>query len=166
MDTWPQPEWDASLIDALEEPVTNIVGTGTVSDNGKTLSLTGALFVNFYFGLDASVGEPTTAELLFWDEVDGELTLDNVTYKRDLIATGKEYAAQSDMFAAREFGKTLFVCAHFVDEDGNDHYSDVTAYSPEEYAAGRLLKSSNANLKALVKAMVTYGEAARLYFAK
>lgn len=58
----------------------------------------------------------------------------------------------------------MFACVHIVDSEGNDYYSEVIAYSPEAYAAGRLEKSSNENLTELVKAMTIYGERASIYF--
>ncbi len=79
-------------------------------------------------------------------------------------AVGNEYKAISKVFAAAEYGKTIFACAKFVDTDGNVHYSDVIAYSPEAYAEGRINNSSNANLVEAMKRMVTYGEYAKVYF--
>ena len=164
---YPVAAWDASVLDALQQPNTRIVGTGTVKDNGKTLSLDGEVRINFYFGLDSSVGTPTTAELLFWNKVSGELTEDNAQ-KINLIYANKEYGQQSvsGSIPAKEFGKTVYACAHFVDAEGNHHYSNVLPYSAEEYAAGRIANSSDQNLITVMKTMVQYGEAAKAYFTK
>ena len=156
--------WNAEWLTAPTPATTNIIGSEFVTDNGKTLSLDGAILVNFYFGLNESVGTPTVAEILFWNGVGGELTLYNVTSKVDLIKNGNEYGAQSDFFAAKEYDKTIYACAHFVDAAGNDYYSAVIEYSPEAYAISRIENSTNVNLVNLLKQMVTYGETAKIYF--
>ena len=162
----PAEEWNASLINTVDAANTQIVGTGTVKDNGKTLSLQGAVLVNFYFGLDESVGTPVTAELLLWQNVTGELTLNNVTATKELTYKSGEYTAESEMIAGAELGRTLYACARFVDSEGNEHFSDVLAYSPEKYAEIIIGRNNKPNLVALVKAMVIYGEYARIHFGK
>ena len=78
-----------------------------------------------------------------------------------------EYWAQSDIFPAALYGKTIFACAHFVDENGVDHYSDVIAYSPEAYATDMITgEKASEGLKETLRAMVVYGEYARIYFGK
>ena len=160
---YPAAEWDADLIDALEPVTTNITASEKVSDNGRTLSLDGAVVVNNYYGF---TGTAASAELLVWEDATGTLTTGNVSYTVDMGLYGKEYMGQSDMIATKEYGDTIFVCAHFVDEQGMDHYSEVVAYSPEKYADSVLNRSTNAKLIDLVQKMVTYGEFARIYFSK
>jgi len=90
----------------------------------------------------------------------------NATYSKELRIIGNEYSAQSNGFVPKEYGKIIYTCAHIVDNNGQDHYSDVIAFSPEEYARRIIEKSSDANLIKTVKAMVTYGELAKIYFNK
>ena len=163
---YPVPEWDGSLLTPVVEPNTKLVGTGDVKDNGKSLSLSGAVCVNFYFQPDSSIGTPASAELLVWENVTGELTLNNVSYTKELIKSNNEYAQQSEMISAAKLGNTIYACAKFVDKNGNEHYSDVVAYSPELYAANQITKNRNQELIATVKAMVVYGECANIYLNK
>ena len=127
---------------------------------GQTLSLTGAIKANYYFGFSGSVAK---AEMLVWDGVSGALTEENVTYKKDMISSDRGYTAQSAEYAAREYGKTSFVCAKITDSDGGVHYSETIAYSPETYAAGKA-NDSDVALAEVVRRLVIYGETARIYF--
>ena len=158
-------KWDAGLLNEAKAPDTSLSGTGLLTYKGKTLSLSGALMVNYYVYVDASIGNPVKAEMLFWDGVSGELTLDNVSYRKDLIYNkGIEYGVQSKMFAARELDKTIYACAHVVDANGAEHYGEVISYSPEQYAANKVAAGTNEDLVRLMKAMVLYGENAKWYF--
>ena len=163
LDRYSPMEWDADLLTTLDPiPDTNITNTVDVSDNGQSVSLTGATRVNFYFGFS---GDVSKAELLVWDGVSGALSEENVSYTQELIYYSDEYTGQSRDFAAREYGKTIFACAKITDGAGTVHYSDVIAFSPEAYAAGKL-NYSDAKLVELVKRMVVYGETARVYFER
>lgn len=163
VETYPSVEWDATLINALDPFTTSITASSSVSNNGRTLSLDGAIVVNCYYGF---TGDVKSAELLVWDGVTEELTAENASYSVNMKLVGNEYWAQSREFASKEYGKTVYVCAHFVDENGEDHYSDVVAFSPEEYARRVIANYSNPELLDVVKKMVIYGEFARIYFEK
>lgn len=165
VEKYPSVAWDASYLTAVTPANTKLAGTGTVKDNGKSLSFSGMIVMNFYFGVEDIVGTVKTAEVLFWDGVEGELTMENISSRQELMLANGEYAVQyKDGFAAKEYEKTIYARAHFVDEDGTEHYSDVVEYSPEVYAKGRIDKSTNPDMVALAKAMVLYGEAAKAYF--
>lgn len=156
-------QWDAGLLTQLDPiPATELVSTGDVTDNGQSVSLTGAIKVNFYFGFS---GDVSKAELLVWDGASGAPSEENVSYTQELIRYQDEYTAQSRDFVAREYGKTIFACARITDNMGAVHYSDVIAFSPEAYAAGKL-DHSDETLVELVKRMVVYGETARVYFER
>ncbi len=159
----PATAWDETLLTPVTDFDTNVTASANVVSNGKTLSLDGAVATNYYFKVNDITAE--SAELLVWDGVTDKLTLDNVTYTKDMVKGNGEYGGQANPFAAKEYSKTVYVCAHFVDSDGNDHHSEVIAFSPEAYAENRIENSSNANLVALMKRMVVYGESARIYFA-
>jgi len=159
------PGWNQSLLDAPLDPITLIRGTGTIQDGGKSLNLTGAVSVNFYFKIDESVGTPKKAEVLIWHGETGELTLENADYRATAKISGDKYKATSNMVPARYLGETIYACAHFVAENGEDHYSDVVVYSPEKYAANKIEANANQPLIATMKAMVLYGELADTYFA-
>jgi hypothetical protein len=82
---------------------------------------------------------------------------------------GEEFLGNPQAFAAKEYDKTIYVCARFVNEDDSVHYSNVVAYHPEQYAANVLEKAAAGVPSALkaeetVKNMVTYGQFAGEYF--
>ena len=166
LDQYPTAAWEPGLLtSAAEVPASGISATGDVADKGKSLSLTGAVCVNYYYGAEFT-GGIVTAELLVWDGVRGPLTEENVSYRKPLNLTGSEYAAQTDGIPARKYGDTIYTCAHFVDAQGNDHYSRISAYSPEVYAARKLSDSSTPEaLREVCRRMVMFGECAENYFA-
>ena len=175
LETWPAAEFDAGLLTALDSFDTAIEADGVVKSNGKSLSLDGAILVNYYY-LYNGTGTVSDAQLLFWvageNELPAELTEDNTSYVMPLTLSGKEYFAQSEGIATKSYGKTIVVCAKFTDENGV-HYSDMLAYSPENYAQSQIEKydgvasATDRQIKtvALVKRMVMYGTAAEAYFA-
>ena len=165
LEDYPAAEWDENLLTPVDMiPEIGFGATNDVKDNGKTLSLSGAVEINYYFVPEFSE-EIETAELLLWRNVEGKLTTDNVTAKKDLKLQEGEYSAQSMGIASNGYDTTVYACAHFVDENGKDHYSDVVAFSPEEYAARVLQKSTTKEtLKEVCRRMVIYGECAKLVF--
>ncbi len=156
-------DWDASFITPLDLTYTakEIPLKNEIISNGKTLSLAGQVFVNFYY--KTTVTNVASAELLYWTSNSETLTYANAQ-KLPLTMTGKEWKAQGAGIAAKNLGKTVYARAVFVDTNGKAHYSDVTCYSPEEYARSRIQSSTDANLVNLMKKMVVYGEQARIYF--
>ena len=110
-------------------------------------------------------GNAKTAELLVWDGVSEELTADNISYTVDMVVKGSEFLGNPKAFAAKEYDKTIYVCARFVDEGGTVHYSNVVAYHPEQYAANVLASDkASETLKETVKNMVMYGQFAGINF--
>lgn len=153
--------FDSGLLTGVDAVNTDIVASGNIT-NKKSLSLEGAICVNYYFTpTGISVAK---AELLFWDGVAGELTEENVSYIVEMENTTSGYHGQSDDIPSAKYDSTIFCCAKITDTEGNVHYSDVIAYSAESYAAGRLEKSSSETLKELMRRMVIYGEYAKIYY--
>ena len=157
--------WNSEMMTDINPANTKLTGSPIVTDNGKTLELEGAIRVHYYFGLKETLAAPVTAKLQVWDGVTGELTEDNVTRSIPMTLINGKYTAASADIPSAEYGKTLYVRAHFVDAENNEYNSAVVAYSPEKYAAGRIEKSESDELKTLVKQMVIYGEYAQEYFA-
>ncbi len=160
---WPAYVWTDHLLTTPEKLYSDMKGTGDVKSIGKTLSLDDAIAVNYYFETTGN-WDVAEAELLVWDGVIAKLTTDNVSYSNAMVEDGDRWIGRSYEFAAKEMGKTIFACAKFTDTDGNVHYSDISAYSPEAYAAGRINNSTNAQMVDLAKKMVIYGEFAAIYF--
>ena len=168
VDKYPTPEWNDNYLTDLAAVNTNIVTDGTtVTEVGKTLSLSGAIFINFYSKTTIANSEVESAELLYWAGVSGQLTEDNVTSVVDMTydARNKRYGGQSDMISAKDYGTTVYACTRITTADGV-YYGPVIAYSPEAYAKGRLEKSDDELLKNTVKNMTIYGELASIYFSK
>jgi hypothetical protein len=159
-------EWTADMTDALVEPNTKIVGSPLIKKLGATLSLGDAIRMNLYVKPDASIGTPKTTKMYFWQGVSGELTLENATSCVDMLPGNGGYGGQSEDVVARAYGETIYACAYIVDAAGNEYYSEVFNMSPEDYAKGRVENSTNANMVAVAKALVVYGEAAKAYLNK
>ena len=161
---YPAEAFNAALLTPVTAATTNIPVSDKITHVGKTLSLDSATKVNYY---DKFAGESVIQERLFWIDVTGELTLDNVTAacQMQYVQSNGRWGAQSAMFAGKELEKTIYSCAHFVDSEGNDHYGEVIAFSPEEYATQVINKNSNPELVEAVQRMTIYGEYAKIYFA-
>ncbi|MBP3313652.1 MAG: InlB B-repeat-containing protein [Oscillospiraceae bacterium] len=163
--------WSDSLLTALEPVNSSLVADAKVSVLGKSLSLNEKVYANFYYDyLGAETIE--TASLLVWDGVTEQLTTENVSYTVDMESLVDEetenvyYGGQSEGFISTEYGKTIFVCAKFTDSEGVDHYSEVTAYSPEAWASNRLNSDGVTDVEtALCKALVQYGDYAIKLFS-
>ena len=118
-----------------------------------------------------------SAKMLFWDAEDYEALLakgeafseNNATLVQDWTDEDKDeagrYVGAYDKTAAKDLGKTLYLCALIEAEDGTVYTSGVIAHSAQAYLADRIEKSTDANMVALSKALVNYGDAAAYYFA-
>ena len=160
---YPAAQWDPAALTPLASAVTDIVPTGDVKLHGHSLSLEGAISMNHYYYNPAFAVQK--AELLVWSRVPGPLT-EATAARVPMIFDGKDYAAASVEVPSSNYGETVFVCARFEDTDGSVHYSAVSGYSPERYAASKIKQNKNPLLVETVKKMVMYGEEARRYFAK
>ncbi len=130
----------------------------------KSVSFDDILKLNFFYTLSGEESyEIDSAVLQIWSGT-SVLTENNFTSKEMKFSGGK-WTAQTDGIVAKEFGKTVYIRAMFVDTDGNEHYSDVFAYSVENYAADIIAKSSNPNMVEFAKSAVVYGEAVKEYLA-
>ena len=159
---WPVYDYDSTMLNLPEAPQSNIQQSSNVSVYGQTISLDGAILANYYYKTNGIA--VATAELLFWEDVAGELTEDNVSYRKTLNYVSSSWHAQGNEIAAKHYGKVVYVCAKFVDSNGNVHYSGVMGYNPDTYAAKKIADNDRANLPELLKRMAVYGEFAKAYF--
>ncbi len=164
VDAYPAEEWNADFLTQLDAFETDIIATEDVVLYGKSLELVGAIRMNYYFEVDSF--EVASAELMVWQDVEELLTEDNITDLRELSLSGNYYKASFEMIAAADYGRTIFVCARFVDTQGEVHYSEVIAYSPEAYAQRVMEVGTNETLIETMKRMVMYGEDARVLFGR
>ena len=162
LNTYPIDIYDSAMINPVDEFTTSIVKSSNASSNGRSLSLGGAIQVNYYF--IANGFTPVKAEMLTWEGVSGELTADNYTQIFDLELVGNEYYTTGREISAPEYGDSIFACARFEDADGNVYFTDIQGYHPENYANNQIIKNQKPNLVALLKAMVIYGDYAIAHF--
>jgi len=118
-----------------------------------------------------------SAKMLFWDTETYEALLakgeafseGNATMIQNWTDEDKDkegrYVGAYDKTAAKDLGKTLYLCALIEAEDGTVYTSGVIAHSAHAYLADRIEKSTDADMVALAKALVNYGDAAAYYFA-
>lgn len=177
--------WNDEYLDTAPTPDTemtkDIVSTGTLTSNGNTLLLEGAVSIKYYIGVGDDASKFKTAEsavFYFWTEEDynslmarGEaLSRENASYTRsaELVysgsAYGYEYTAVSEQFVAKEFGRTLYRALYVVDSEGTLHCSGVSSYSPETYASQKINDGQTAKIDELVMWLTVYGERAKAYF--
>ncbi len=138
---------------------TELVATDTLRIS-RSLSYDGNTSINFYFdptGLDWTAQHAT---MQVWID-DNHLTEANCT-EVDLIWTGSRWGAQTRGLSAREYEKTVYARAKFVDTDGHVHYSEIVASGVEEYAATAIEQGSD-SMKVLAKMSVVYGEYVKAY---
>ena len=74
------------------------------------------------------------------------------------------YFASSQGIHAKYLGDAVYLACYAKLSDGSYVYTKLAQYSPLEYAANQLKKSTDMNLKQLVAAMLNYGAAAQTYF--
>ena len=177
--------WDSNLLTAAVEPSeamsVNFPATGTITDNGKSLYLKGAISINYYKGIghdNSAFVNATEKKMYFWTEKDYNtlassgtpLSKDNASYSIEAgdpsysTKYGYEYQLISDQYAAKSLGETLYSVFCIIDVNGVEHCSGVEVYSPEVFAY-KAINSSNTALAAVAKWMVVYGERAKTYFS-
>jgi len=117
-----------------------------------------------------------SAKMLFWDAKTYEALLvrgeafseNNATLVQDWTDEDKDeagrYVGAYDKTAAKNLGKTLYLCALVEATDGTVYTSGVIAHSAHAYLADRIKNSTDADMVALAKALVNYGNAAKIYF--
>ena len=174
----PAGAWEVALLDDLAAiPSTSFVQNEEAEKTMASLVLEDAIVMKLTFAYNGDFDEDDggKVELLVWDGVTGELTLDNVTSINEMQFTevydGKrEFAGKMHGTPAKEYSNTIYACARFTDKDGVKTYSKVCNYSVETYVKEQLAAIEGiakwANLEAVCKRLVIYGEAARNYFNK
>jgi hypothetical protein len=137
---------------------------GTVDLKGASLSFEDEILTNLYYTVSGI--EATEMGLLTWSSEPANGTIDNaenIFVGAVYEETKGYYMVQTDGIAAKNLGDDIYMCVYAKTENGIV-YSDVTKYSPKQYALSRLENSKNENMKALCVAMLNYGAAAQEYF--
>ncbi len=177
--------WNDEYLDTPASPdaemTENVISTDTLTSNGNTLILEGAVSIKYYvgIGMDASKFEGAESAIFyFWTEADYKalmasgtpLSKENASYTKaaELIYSGStygyEYTATSEQFVAKEFGNALYSALYVIDSDGTEHCSGVSAFSPEAYAEQKINDGNSSAIDTLVKWLTVYGEYAKIYF--
>jgi hypothetical protein len=123
-----------------------------------SISLTGNIAINYYLTLDESLLEDAGAYMVF-TMADGNVIRVPVSQGVPKTVSGKTYYGFTCEVAAKEM--TDVVKSQFVYTGGS---SKEYSHTVKGYAEYLLENSNNADLKALVTAMLNYGAAAQMQF--
>ena len=168
------------VVDPTEDMTVNFAATGTLTDDGKSLNLRGALYISYYYNIDTTqmdaFANATDKTFYVWTvdrynelkNANTPLTKDNASYTVTAAfnATYGEFSAKSGNFYSTMYGDALYTALCVTDANGVEHCSGVTVYSPETYAATKLSDGTSAQIDNVVQWMVVYGERAKVYFDK
>ena len=163
--------WDTGwLVDvqpAEESKTADFASDAVVSFASDSLTLEGAINLNFYVTVAESVAVAESG-LLFWtqEQYDSleKLTVETAVQAPLTVKTDGRYFGSYLGIPAAEIDRTLYACAYVVDEDGNTHYSGVLADSPMAYAKWEIDNSQDAELVSCMQWLVKYGHVANETF--
>jgi hypothetical protein len=155
----------------LMEEVKNHMGVQadesvTLTGAGFSLSFQDEILVNYYYSV-SDLTNVTEHGMLVFNTDPGAADIAKADQKYDLpvyVEAEEIYGCTTTGIAAKEMGDSRYYCAYAKLSDGTIVYSDLSQYSPKEYAMSRLEKSDNEAMKALCVAMLNYGAAAQQYF--
>ena len=138
----------------------------TLTGAGFSLSFEDEILVNFYYSV-SDLTDVTEHGMLVFNTDPGAADIAKADRKYDApvyAQSGNLYACTTSGIAAKEMGDSRYYCAYAKMSDGTITYSELSQYSPKQYAMSRLVNSNNEELKALCVAMLNYGTAAQQYF--
>ena len=161
-------EWLVPVKAANSAKTANFVKSEKISFATDTLSLEGAINLNFY--VNTTVDTVKESGILFWteevyDSVD-VLTVENAAKAEMSKLSEKQWFGQYLGIPAAKIDETLYVCAYVVDEVGITHYTQVLADSPVAYAQWFIDNPDDAELVNCLKWLVKYGNEAKECFDK
>jgi hypothetical protein len=129
------------------------------------LSFEDEVFYNVFFTIPGLTEQPVEMGLLMFDTLEENGTV----YDASVVISGVTtidgmYVARSLGVQAKDLGKTLYFRVFARMANGSYVYSKAASYSVRQYAKTVLEGNYNAETKALIAAMLKYGEAAQNYF--
>ena len=95
-----------------------------------------------------------------WNVETAEYVIPGASY---VESTGRYYSSSQGIHA-KYLGDNVYLAIYAKLANGSYAYSKLASYSAVQYADSQLKKSTDANLKKLVVAMLNYGAEAQLYF--
>ena len=130
-----------------------------------SLSFESEVKYNVYFSVDDS--SVVEMGLLTWSSKPQNATV--ATAENRISGVGYDeatglYMVRSNGIPAKKLGDDLYLRVYGKRADGSYVYSALTYYNAKLYAADILANSRNADMKALVVAMLNYGAAAQKHF--
>jgi len=148
----------------------------TITDVGRSLSLSGEIFINMYTKFDGFEGIDfaTAGGLLVWNSTEaGEQTEETAVYgTQSYVQKGLVYAndtygwgAQTQGLATKEYADKLYLRVYVEVADGEYIYGPLKEYSVQTYCQNQLNKTSTSDdVKQLCALMLHYGAAAQKAF--
>ena len=135
----------------------SVADTSVVKLNSASVLMTGALQVKLY----ATISEGTI-NMFYWTEktAGNELLFENAIELADIGPNGSRYQGYVKGIAAKDMGKTIYLCAS-VTVDGTTYYTKPVAYSIHQYAANQISKADP--IAELAKTLVIYSNTAKHY---
>ena len=150
----------ATDIVELEEPVVK----PTMTVTGTSLSFEDEIFYNIYYTVDDASSVVEMGLVTFTEKLADGTHENAVDVIPGYVSGGGEYMVHTNGIPAKNMGDAVYFRIYAKLTDGSYVYGDVAGYHAVAYAKSILAKSTNANMKALVVAMVNYGAEAQLYF--
>ena len=144
------------------EPSTVVKPTMTVT--GTSLSFEDEIFYNIYYTVDDASSVVEMGLVTFTEKLADGTHENAVDIIPGYVSGGGEYMVHTNGIPAKNMGDAVYFRIYAKLTDGSYVYGDVAGYHAVAYAKSILAKSTNANMKALVVAMVNYGAEAQLYF--
>ena len=144
------------------EPAT--VVKPTMSITGTSLSFEDEIFYNIYYTVDDPSSIVEMGLVTFTEKLADGTHANAVDVIPGYVSGGGEYMVHTNGIPAKNMGDAVYFRIYAKLTDGSYVYGDVAGYHAVAYAKSILAKSTNANMKALVVAMVNYGAEAQLYF--
>ena len=144
------------------EPSTVVKPTMTVT--GTSLSFEDEIFYNIYYTVDDASSVVEMGLVTFTEKLADGTHENAVDVIPGYVSGGGEYMVHTNGIPAKNMGDAVYFRIYAKLTDGSYVYGDVAGYHAVAYAKSILAKSTNANMKALVVAMVNYGAEAQLYF--
>ena len=128
---------------------------------GKNLVLASSVDIKYYMTFDSGTPSSSVKLVLSYTTVGGvskEKTIPSSEFIYDTKTSS--YTAKLDDIAAKDMSSVVTAKIY----DGNTLISDELSYSIETYVYNRMQKSTNEDLKSILKKMFTYGKSAEEYF--
>ena len=146
----------AALVAADQNKIGEFVATSGYTEKAATVSLGGALSVNYYLTAEHNT---SAMKLYVWSSDTYEnaetLTKDNATILDMHRIAGNEFKASVEGIVARKFDQTIYVCGEY-EVNGTVYRTGVIAYSFGKYCANKAMQDVAEKNVAMAAAVYGY----------